>query len=199
MSCLSSNSMRYDLIVIGTGAAASTIAYTCNAKGLKTAVIDEREVGGTCALRGCDPKKVLVGAAEVIDWSDRMKHVLDGSIKIRWSDLMRFKRSFTEPFPKKLEDNLLSEGIDVIHGRARFKDANTIKVDEELTAKYIAVATGASPARLGIEGEEYIITSEQFLELDAIPDNITFIGGGYISFEFAHIAARAGGRCHNIT
>ncbi|RMF31908.1 MAG: FAD-binding protein, partial [Candidatus Nitrosothermus koennekii] len=54
------NSMKYDLIVIGTGAAASTIAYECNSKGLKTAIIDEREFGGTCALRGCDPKKVLV-------------------------------------------------------------------------------------------------------------------------------------------
>lgn len=185
--------MKYDLIVIGTGAAASTIAYECNSKGLKTAVIDEREFGGTCALRGCDPKKVLVGVSEIIDWYNRMNHVLDGDIKIRWSELMRFKRSFTEPAPKRVEEGFLKAGIDVFHGKARFKDTNTIKVNkEELDAKYIAIATGASPTKLNIEGEEHIITSDQFLELDAIPDEIAFIGGGYISFEFAHIAARVG-------
>ncbi|RMF30033.1 MAG: NAD(P)/FAD-dependent oxidoreductase, partial [Candidatus Nitrosothermus koennekii] len=167
----------------------------CNSKGLKTAIIDEREFGGTCALRGCDPKKVLVGASELIDWSNRMKHVLDGSIKINWKELMRFKKSFTDPHPKKVEEGFLNAGIDPFHGKARFKDANTIKVNEdELEARYIVIATGASPAKLNIEGEEHLITSEQFLELNAIPDDIVFIGGGYISFEFAHIAARAGSK-----
>jgi glutathione reductase (NADPH) len=63
----------FDLIVIETGAAASTVTYRCNAAGWKIAIIDSRPFGGTCALRGCDPKKVLVGAAEVIDANYRMK------------------------------------------------------------------------------------------------------------------------------
>ncbi|MDQ3414530.1 MAG: FAD-dependent oxidoreductase, partial [Verrucomicrobiota bacterium] len=59
---------KYDLVVIGTGAAASSVAYKCRAAGWEVAIVDSRPFGGTCALRGCDPKKVLVGAAELIDW-----------------------------------------------------------------------------------------------------------------------------------
>ena len=62
----------FDLIVIGTGVAASTVVWECHSAGWKTAVIDSRPFGGTCALRGCDPKKVLVGVAELIDWNRRM-------------------------------------------------------------------------------------------------------------------------------
>jgi hypothetical protein len=67
------NTKNFDLVIIGTGAAASTIAYKCNAVGWKIAVVDSRPFGGTCALRGCDPKKVLVGSADVIDANYRMK------------------------------------------------------------------------------------------------------------------------------
>ena len=65
-------SKNYDLIVIGTGSAASTVAYKCRSAGWEVVVIDSRPFGGTCALRGCDPKKVLVGAAELLDWHNRM-------------------------------------------------------------------------------------------------------------------------------
>lgn len=63
----------FDLIVIGTGTAASTVAFHCQSAGWKVAIVDSRPFGGTCALRGCDPKKVLVGAAELADWLSRMK------------------------------------------------------------------------------------------------------------------------------
>ena len=84
----------YDLIVIGTGVAASTVAWECHSAGWKIAIIDSRPFGGTCALRGCDPKKVLVGAAEVIDWNHRMgdKGIYNTKdIHIKWPELMRFK------------------------------------------------------------------------------------------------------------
>ena len=86
----------YDLIVIGTGVAASTVAWECHSAGWKIAIIDSRPFGGTCNLRGCDPKKVLVGAAEVIDWNHRMgdKGINNTKdIHIKWLELMRFKRS----------------------------------------------------------------------------------------------------------
>ncbi|MFQ5729810.1 MAG: FAD-dependent oxidoreductase, partial [Waddliaceae bacterium] len=63
---------KFDLAVIGTGTAAATVAYKCRSAGWEVAVVDSRPYGGTCALRGCDPKKVLVGAAELIDWNNRM-------------------------------------------------------------------------------------------------------------------------------
>jgi glutathione reductase (NADPH) len=94
----------FDLVVIGTGVAASTAAYKCLSENWKVAIIDSRPFGGTCALRGCDPKKVLVGGAELIDWDNRMEGkgvVVNSKVShINWHDLMRFKRSFTEPVPK---------------------------------------------------------------------------------------------------
>src|ERR1700676_5645928 len=90
---------RFDLVVIGTGSAASTVASRCRSAQWQVAVVASRPFGGTCALRGCDPKKVLVGAAEVIDWDRRMqgKGIDAKQTRIVWPELMRFKRTFTEP------------------------------------------------------------------------------------------------------
>src|SRR5437667_9292799 len=93
---------RFDLIVIGTGTAATTAAFQCREAGWSVAIVDSFPFGGTCALRGCDPKKVLVGAAEIIDWIHRMESngVCGDNARIEWSELMRFKRTFTHPVPK---------------------------------------------------------------------------------------------------
>jgi glutathione reductase (NADPH) len=187
----------FDLIVIGTGVAASTVAWKCHSAGWSVAVIDSRPFGGTCALRGCDPKKVLVGAAEVVDWNQRMQSkgiTNSDALKIQWSDLMRFKRSFTEPVPKEREEQFSKAGIAAFHGRARFLGQRTVKVGDTQTLDglHIVIAAGAQPVKLNIPGEENMVKSDQFLELDELPSKIVFVGGGYISFEFAHIAARAG-------
>jgi glutathione reductase (NADPH) len=113
----------FDLIVIGTGVAAITVAWKCRSAGWSVAIVDSRPFGGTCALRGCDPKKVLVGPTEVIDWNQRMdnKGITNSDpIKILWPDLMHFKRSFTEPVPKQREEQFSKAGIVAFHGRARF-------------------------------------------------------------------------------
>jgi glutathione reductase (NADPH) len=200
------NTKNFDLIVIGTGAAASTIAYKCNAAGWKVAVIDSRPFGGTCALRGCDPKKVLVGAAEAIDTIYRMKDKgLHNSITnsaIDWKGLIQFKRTFTDPVPKNREDAFNKAGITTYHGRAEFRGSRSIKVvtkpDDEaanyIDGRYIVIAAGAKPVDLNVPGKENMITSDQFLDLDYLPNKIVFVGGGYISFEFAHIAARTGSK-----
>src|SRR2546425_11423559 len=93
---------KFDLIVIGTGAAGSTAAYECREAGWEVAIIDARPFGGACALRGCDPKKILVGAAELIGWNRRMegKGVSAREAEIDWGALMRFKRTFTEHVPE---------------------------------------------------------------------------------------------------
>ena len=84
----------YDLVAIGTGAAATTVASRCRAAGWRVAIVDSRPFGGTCALRGCDPKKVLVGAADAVDWIRRMagKGIRSEQVRIDWNELMRFKR-----------------------------------------------------------------------------------------------------------
>lgn len=185
----------YDLVVIGTGTAASVAASQCHSAGWHVAVIDHLPFGGTCALRGCDPKKVLVGAAEAIDHARRMrgKGVEGGSPVIDWRELIAFKRSFTEPVPPMKEKGFAQSGIDAFHGRAQFTGPRTVEVaGEVLEGRFVLIATGAVPRRLAIPGEEHLATSTDFLELDALPKRIAFVGGGYIAAEFSHIAARAG-------
>jgi glutathione reductase (NADPH) len=188
-------SKTFNLIVIGTGSAASTIAMECRSAGWSVAVIDSRPFGGTCALRGCDPKKILVGAAEVVEWSHRMNGhgVRADRMNIHWPELMRFKQSFTSPVPANREARFADAGIETFHGRARFTGPTTVQIDSDvLQAEKIVIATGATPAPLNISGTEAISTSDQFLELTDLPPHIVFIGGGYVSFELAHVARRAG-------
>ncbi len=168
---------KFDLVVIGTGSAAFTVAFRCRSAGWEVAVVDSRPFGGTCALRGCDPKKVLVGAAEVIDWNRRMagKGIKEKGVKIDWPALMRFKNTFVAPVPKHREESFVKAGITTFHGRARFADRTTVRVGEQtLEGKHVVIASGACPAKLGIPGEEFLTTSEQFLELKKIAEANSF-------------------------
>src|SRR5467141_1945222 len=196
--CLEGNMTReFDVIAIGTGSAASAVVSRCREAGWQVAVVDSRPFGGTCALRGCDPKKVLVGAAEVLDWNRRMgEHgIRADQVRIDWPRLIQFKRSFTESVPKNSEESFVKSGVATFHGRARFVGPASLQVGEDvLEATNVVVAAGSRPVDLKIPGAELAATSEQFLELEHLPERIVFIGGGYISFEFAHIAARAGSR-----
>ena len=185
---------QYDLVVIGTGTAARTAAMRVRHAGRKVAVIDEKPFGGTCALRGCDPKKMLVAGAQVVDAQRRMHpNGIDGELHIDWPALIRFKRSFTDPIPEKHEQSYHEAGIATFHGIARFTGPETIRVgSDELSARNILIASGAKPVRLGIPGEEHLIDNEAFMALERLPRRITLVGGGYIAAEFSHIAARAG-------
>ncbi len=185
---------EYDLLVIGSGSGASGAARRCKKAGWTVAMIDERPFGGTCALRGCDMKKILAAPAEAMDFAQRMQgRGLNAQIHISWPELMAFKRLYIQGYPERFEAGLIKEGIDTLHGTARFVSANELEVDGRiLKAKYILIATGAVPRRLDIPGEELIKTSEDFLDMDEMPGEIVFLGGGMISMEFAHIAARAG-------
>jgi glutathione reductase (NADPH) len=185
---------KFDLVAIGTGSGASAVAQRCRSAGWKVAILDSRPFGGTCALRGCDPKKVLVGAADAIDWIRRMEGKgVRGEARIEWPELMSFKRSLIEGVPKNREEGLARAGIAVFHGRARFVGPTSVQVGETvLEGRYVVVAAGMRPADLKIVGAEHLTTSDQFLELDHLPGRIAFVGGGYISFEFAHVAVRAG-------
>jgi glutathione reductase (NADPH) len=187
----------FDLVVIGTGVAATTVAYACRAAGWSVAIIDELPFGGTCALRGCDPKKVLRRGAEVIEAARLMrgKGVPDPGLAIDWPTLMAFKRSFTDPVPANREKSFAEAGIAAFKGTARFLDETTVVVgDDRLRARRVVVASGAKPAPLAMPGAKYVVTSDRFLDLDRLPERVLMIGGGYVSFEFTHIAARADAR-----
>lgn len=189
---------QYDLLALGTGTAASAAASRCRGAGWRVAVVDHQPFGGTCQLRGCDPKKVLVGAAAAIDHDRRLagKGVLGPARpEIDWPGLLRFKESFTADVPQAKERSFADSGIDAYHGRARFTGTNSVEIaGETIESRFILIATGAVPMRLGIAGEELLATSTDFLNLRDLPARIVFIGGGYIAAELAHVAARAGAR-----
>lgn len=188
-------SEHVDLVVVGAGTGATGVARICALAGLDVAIIDPLPYGGTCALRGCDPKKMLVGVTDALDWASRVgdKGLRSDSLTIDWPELMAFKRTFTDVVPDRVQDSLASIGVETLHGAARFVGPQQIQVsDRTLTASNIHVAIGARPATLGIPGEELLTSSTEFLELEELPSRVAFVGGGFISFEFAHIARRSG-------
>jgi len=187
---------QYDLVVVGTGVA-SAVASRCRAAGWNVAVVDSRPFGGTCALRGCIPKKVLVNAAEAVQTAQNMagRGVRARELAIDWRELMQFKRTFTDPVPELTEQGWRKAGVDLFHGRARFVGPTALVVkDDRLVGRRVLIAAGAMPAPMRFPGSQHLTTSEQFLELPTLPPRLVFVGGGYISFEFAHVAARAGAR-----
>lgn len=188
-------STEHDLIVIGAGMAGLAAANKCASKGWDVAIVDALPYGGTCALRGCDSKKILRRGAEIIDSARLMrgKGIDEGQLSINWTDLMRHKHGFTDPVPHNIEASLARNGVATLHGDARFTGANRIEISgRTYTARHFLIATGARARPLDFPGHEHLIDSTEFLDLDVLPARILFVGGGFISFEFAHIAARAG-------
>jgi glutathione reductase (NADPH) len=137
---------------------------------------------------------VLVGVAEAVDAARRLRgQGVAGEPTLDWTSLMAFKGTFTDPYPEKKERALRDDGIEVVKGHARFTGPTTIQTnDRRLEARRVLIASGAHPVPLGFPGADLLVTSDGFLELAALPPTIVFVGGGYISFEFAHVAARAG-------
>ena len=185
---------QFDLVVVGTGVT-SAVATRCREAGWTVAVIDSKPFGGTCALRGCVPKKILVGATEAVQAARDLAGygVRADGVTLAWPDLMRFKRSMVDPTPQRTEEAWAKIGIEQFHGRARFVGSTTLALgDDRLVGRRILIAAGAKPAPLPFAGAARLTTSEEFLNLDRLPSRLIFVGGGYISFEFAHVAARAG-------
>lgn len=118
---------------------------------------------------------------------------ITGEARIDWPALMRFKRTFVAGVPEKREASFRKAGIASYHGSARFIAEDRLQVNgEQLQADHFLIASGAKPRELGIRGEEQLLTSTGFLELDRLPNSIAFVGAGYIGMEFAHIARIAG-------
>lgn len=184
----------FDAVIIGSGPAGGTAASRCAAAGLRTALIEQQGFGGTCPLRGCDPKKVLYNAAEAVARTrQQKKRGIASETRIDWIELMRFKRSFTDPVSEQLKREYREQGIVIFRDKARFTGRNTLRAgDRELSGKKILVATGTMPRPLDLPGKEYLVTSDDFLDFDNLPESFLFLGGGYISFELGQVAALAG-------
>ncbi|TKB28350.1 NAD(P)/FAD-dependent oxidoreductase [Desulfopila sp. IMCC35006] len=191
----------FDVIVLGTGTAGQNAALDLAVEGFRVAIIENSATpGGTCALRGCQAKKWFYEVAEL---AARCQHLQNIGIttppQVDWQQILTEKNNFTAKVPDQTRNNLKGNGVTYIRGKAVFVDKTTIAVDNQhLTADYFIIATGAKTMALPFDGNQYMLTSDDFLELEALPKRIAFVGGGFISFEFAHFAARLGSSRGNI-
>jgi glutathione reductase (NADPH) len=185
----------YDVIVIGGGNAGQAAAFRTARGGKKTALVDKGDVGGLCALRGCNPKKVMVRASEMLDEVRRagLHGITTGDVAIDWSKVIDRVHTFTDPIPGQVEQSLATSGIDRLRGTARFTGADRIEVDgRALTAETFVVATGSHPRRLDIPGAELSKTSDDLFDLREPPRRMSIIGAGVVACEFAFVFARLG-------
>ncbi|MGX7350766.1 dihydrolipoyl dehydrogenase family protein [Enterococcus canis] len=196
---------KVDVAIIGSGPACLSLAFDLKSAGKTVAVAEENLWGGTCPNRGCDPKKILMAAEEA---RGKIQHLVGKGFRevpaIDWSELMAFKKTYTDPISPDRIKGFEESGIDHYQGRAVLKDAHTIQIGtEELTAETIILATGQRARLLDIPGKEHFLTSTDFLALAELPKKIVFLGAGYISFELAAIANVCGAEVtivhHNAT
>ncbi len=186
---------NYDVVILGTGNAGMGAAGVTRAAGKSVAMVESRDVGGTCPIRGCVPKKVLVAAAQVLHQIDLapQHHIAVAGAKLDWPALIARERTFVDGVPNDFRKSLENREIELIEGQATFVGENAVAVNgRTLEADNIVIATGSTPRSLPITGAELMITSEEILELATLPDRLVFVGGGVIALEFGHVFARAG-------
>ncbi len=188
---------KYDVIIIGTGTAGQTAAFDLVAEEYNVAIIEDSETpGGVCALHGCQAKKWFYEVSEIVARSSHLQDLgVTAPPQVDWQQIVREKNKFTSTVPGNTVQNIRGNGVTFIQGKAEFVDQGTVKVNtSHYSASSFIIATGAKPRILPFEGNEFAITSDDFLALEVLPKRIAFIGGGFISFEFAHFAARLGSR-----
>ncbi len=181
---------HYDLIVIGGGSGGVRAARISAGHGAKVAICEEFRYGGTCVIRGCVPKKMMVYAAHYHeDFHDSQFYGWDVSVNgFDWSTLIRNKDTEIDRLNGIYENLLKNAGVEILHGSGQFIDANTIQVGEqEISADKILIATGGTPFMPAIPGIEYAISSNEIFHLEQQPMSAIVVGGGYIAVEFAGI------------
>jgi glutathione reductase (NADPH) len=180
----------YDLFVIGAGSGGVRLSRIAASLGARVGIAEEEQVGGTCVLRGCIPKKLLVYAShyghEVEDaagfgWSFDLGN-------FSWPALIGAKNREIARLSQVYIDLLKQSGVTLHEGRATLADAHTVEVGgRRLRTRHIAIATGSRPTLPPVPGIEHAITSREALDLPELPARIAIVGGGYIAVEFAGI------------
>ncbi|BDT74313.1 glutathione amide reductase (plasmid) [Comamonadaceae bacterium OS-4] len=180
----------FDLIVIGGGSGGVRAARIAAGHGAKVALIEEYRLGGTCVIRGCVPKKLMVYAsrfAQDFEESHGFGWKID-SARFDWAALKTRRDTEVARLETVYRTNLLSAGVTIFEGRAHFIDAHSVEITggRRLRAAYLLVATGAQPAQgPQIHGYEMAIDSNGFFDLASLPQRAVVQGAGYIALELA--------------
>jgi glutathione reductase (NADPH) len=182
----------YDLFVIGAGSGGVRAARIAARHGAKVAIAEVDRVGGTCVIRGCVPKKLLVYAAKFAeDFEDAVGFGWTSEkVAFDWPTLIANKDKEIDRLSRAYVRNLEGAGAELIMDRAVIADRHTVRLagGRSITAKYLLVATGAAPfIPHHLPGHELAITSNEAFHLERLPQRICIVGGGYIAVEFAGI------------
>ncbi len=192
---------NYDIIVLGGGPGGYECAIRCAQYGKKTALIEARELGGTCLNRGCIPTKALLHGAEVFETAKNASAcgVNTGEISFDFSKLAEYKDGVVSKLRSGIASLEKAHGVKVIKGFGRIVDEHTVSVfnegnEETFTFDKLILATGSAPARPpipGIDGQN-VVTSDDILSMTELPESFVIIGGGVIGIEFATLFASLG-------
>lgn len=182
---------HYDYIAIGGGSGGIASVNRAAMYGMKCALIEKSEIGGTCVNVGCVPKKVMWYAAHIAESIHKYAEDYGFNAQIEsfnWQTLVKNRQAYIDRIHQSYQNSLSKNNVDLIQGAAQFVNQNTIEVNGEIfTADHILIATGTQPSLPKIEGVEYGIDSNGFFELSALPKTTAVIGSGYIAVELAGV------------
>jgi glutathione reductase (NADPH) len=192
------DSYDYDLLVVGAGSGGLAASKRAASYGAKVAIVEQGRVGGTCVIRGCIPKKLMVYAGELghalgdatgYGWPAACPGAHD------WQALVVKRDHAVATLETRHEELLAKAGVELLRGRARLVGPHDVDLGgRRLRVRYTLVATGARPILPRVDGIEHAITSDGFFELSERPQSVVIVGGGYIAVEFASILRALGSR-----
>ena len=187
----------FDMFTIGAGSGGVASSRRAGSHGARVAICEDSRVGGTCVIRGCVPKKLLVyGSHFHGDFEDAAGYgwTIEGT-RLDWARLIANKNKEIDRLNSVYIRLLRDSGVKLLEGRGRVVDAHTVEVGgKTYTAKYILVVTGSRPHMPEVRGIEHAISSNEALELKSLPRRIVVVGGGYIGVEFAGIFNAVGSK-----
>lgn len=195
-----SEQKHYDYIAIGGGSGGIASVNRAASYGKKCAIIEANKLGGTCVNVGCVPKKVMWYAAQMADAVNLYAPDYGFDLTVNGFDygkLIANRQAYISRIHGSYETVLAKNGVDVIHGFAKFIDKNTIEVNgERISADHIVIATGGRPAHPDIEGAQFGIDSDGLFALESPPKRIGIVGAGYIAVELAGVMNAFGVQTH---
>jgi len=184
----------FDLITLGAGSGGVAASRRAALHGAKVAIVEAGRVGGTCVLRGCVPKKLLMYAAQFRDtFAEAPGYGWQfGAANFEMPRWAAAKAAETQRLEDVYRKMLQAAGVELIEGFAQLDGPQRVRVgDRVLTAKHVLIATGAAPVRDSVPGIEACATSDDLLDLQHLPETCAVIGGGYIAVEFASMLANS--------
>ncbi|WP_028863544.1 glutathione-disulfide reductase [Psychromonas aquimarina] len=197
---MSENNFDFDYICIGGGSGGIASANRASMYGAKVAIIEAKDLGGTCVNVGCVPKKVMWHGAQIAEAVNLYSEDYGFDVDVKafnWAKLVENRQAYISRIHDSYDRVLGNNKVEVIKGFAKFVDKNSVEVDGKIySAKHITIATGGRPTIPNIPGAEFGIDSNGFFDLNEQPKRVAVIGAGYIAVEIAGVLHALGTETH---